>query len=64
MARTSIEQKAIEKAETIGRLVGMSQSNVIGCLILLWNRSQDQGLHIVDRQWIDRIALHCVKEKA
>lgn len=64
MARTSIEQKAIEKAETIGRLVGMSQSNVIGCLILLWNRSQDQGLEIVDRQWIDRMALHCVRRKS
>lgn len=64
MARTSIEQKAIEKAETIGRLIGMSQSNVIGCLILLWNRSQDQGLEIVDRQWIDRMALHCVRRKS
>lgn len=64
MARTSIEQKAIEKAETIGRLIGISQTNVIGCLILLWNRSQDQGLEIVDRQWIDRMALHCVRRKS
>lgn len=64
MARTSIEQKAIEKAETIGRLVGMSQAAVIGCLILLWNRSQDQGLVVVDRQWIDRMALHSVRRKS
>lgn len=64
MARTSIEQKAIEKSETIGRLIGISQTNVIGCLILLWNRSQDQGLEIVDRQWIDRMALHCVRRKS
>lgn len=64
MARTSIEQKAIEKAETIGRLIGISQTNVIGCLILLWNRSQDQGLEIVDRQWIDRMALHSVRRKS
>lgn len=64
MARTSIEQKAIEKADTIGRLVGMSQAAVIGCLILLWNRSQDQGLVIVDRQWIDRMALHSVRRKS
>ncbi len=63
MARTTIEQKALDKAHKIGRLIGMNGFAVIGRLVTLWNASQDEGKEFVSREWIEATCLYDVRRK-
>lgn len=64
MARTTIEEKAINKALAIGRLTRTSQQVILGYLVLLWHHSQDQGLEVVDRQWLDAMVLNNTRRRS
>lgn len=63
MARTSMEQKAFGKAQSIASLSGTKTIEIIGILCLLWNQSQEIGLEIVDRKWIDSLCLREIRRK-
>ncbi len=64
MARTTIEEKAISKALAIGRLTKLSQQVIIGYLVMLWHHSQDQGLEIVNREWMDAMVLNNTRRRS
>lgn len=53
MARTSMEQKAYPKADYIAKCAKIDPDKVIGILMRLWNHSQDQGIEVVNREWLN-----------
>jgi len=63
MARTSMEQKAVEKARRVGREIGMNEFAVTGRLMAIWRHSQDEGLEAVSRKWIVNCCLFDVRRK-
>lgn len=53
MARTSMEHKAYGKTDYIAKCAKIDPDKVIGILIRLWHHSQDQGIEVVNREWLN-----------
>lgn len=63
MARTSMEQKAVEKARRVGRETKLNEFDVTGRLMAIWRHSQDEGLEVVSRKWLIDCCLFNVRRK-
>ena len=48
-----MEQKAYPKADYIAKCAKIDPDKVIGILMRLWNHSQDQGIEVVNREWLN-----------
>lgn len=63
MARTSMEQKAFGKTDYIAKCAKIDPDKVIGILMRLWNHSQDQGIEVVNREWLTLSCFHNTRRK-